>query len=130
MNIDPNSHVPIYLQIVAAVGAAIEAGAFRPGEMVPSLRALAAELRVNPNTVQRAYDELERAGVVVARRGVGLFVAERDGRAARGAAEKTMLAQFQEAVRAGLEARLPPERIRAVFDQALDHVLRKLRTPS
>jgi GntR family transcriptional regulator len=128
MNIDPSSHVPIYLQIVGEIRAAIAAGVFRPGEMLPSLRVLAADLRVNPNTVQRAYDELEREGVVLSRRGVGLFVADRDTRSARGEAEKAVSAAFRQGVRVGQEAGLPPERIRAVFDQALDQALRKGRT--
>src|SRR5436309_10455742 len=110
MRVDAASHVPIYLQVVAEIRSAIEAGVFRPGEPIPSLRGLAAELKINPNTVQRAYDELEREGVVVPRRGVGLFVAERDARSARGEAEKAVLAAFQEAVRAGRDAGLPPER--------------------
>jgi GntR family transcriptional regulator len=130
MKIDPGSHVPIYVQIVGEVRAAIDAGVFRPGEALPSLRVLAVDLRVNPNTVQRAYDELEREGVLVPRRGVGLFVADRDTRSARGEAEKALLAAFQEAVRAGQDAGLPPERIRAVFDHALGHTLRKARTRS
>jgi len=101
---------------------------FRPGEMLPSLRVLAVELRVNPNTVQRAYDELEREGFVVPRRGVGLFVADRAARSARSAAERAVGAVFQQGVRTGQEAGLPPERIRAVFDQALERALRKART--
>lgn len=128
MKIDPSSHVPIYLQIVGEVRAAIGAGVFQPGEMLPSLRVLAADLRVNPNTVQRAYDELEREGVVVPRRGVGLFVADRDTRSARGEAEKAVLAAFRQGVQLGQEAGLPPERIRAVFDQALDQARQKART--
>jgi GntR family transcriptional regulator len=126
MRIDPNSHEPIYLQIVAEVRKAIAAGVYRPGEMLPSLRVLAVDLRVNPNTVQRAYDELEREGVIVARRGVGLFVADRDTRQPRGNAERAMLAAFADAARAGRDAGLPPERIRAVFEHALDQVLRKV----
>ena len=127
MKIDPSSHVPIYLQIVGEIRAAIDAGVFRPGEMLPSLRVLAADLRVNPNTVQRAYDELEREGVVQSRRGVGLFVADRDMRSARGEAEKAVLTAFRQGVQLGQEAGLPPERLRAVFDQALDQALRKGR---
>jgi GntR family transcriptional regulator len=128
MKIDPSSHVPIYLQIVGEIRAAIDAGVFRPGEMLPSLRVLAADLRVNPNTVQRAYDALEREGVVLPRRGVGLFVADRDTRSARGEAEKAVFAAFRQGVRVGQDAGLPPERIRAVFDHALDQALRKART--
>jgi DNA-binding transcriptional regulator YhcF (GntR family) len=125
MKINPNTHEPIYLQIVAEVRKAISAGVYRPGEMIPSLRALAMDLQVNPNTVQRAYDELEREGVIVARRGVGLFVADRDTRQPRTDAEKSMLAAFGQSIRAGIEAGLPPERIRAVFDRALGQTLTK-----
>jgi DNA-binding transcriptional regulator YhcF (GntR family) len=78
--------------------------------------------------VQRAYDELEREGIVVPRRGVGLFVADRDTRLARGESEKAALAAFQQGVRTALEGGLPPERIRAVFDQALDQALQQGRT--
>jgi GntR family transcriptional regulator len=127
MNINPASHVPIYLQIVGELRAAMDAGVYRPREMLPSLRALAADLRVNPNTVQRAYDELEREGAVVSRRGVGLFVADRELRSVRGQAERAMLDVFQQGVQAGQQAGLPPERIRAVFDQAFDKALRKAR---
>ena len=77
MKIDPSSHVPIYLQIADGVRAAVAAGVYRPGEVLPSLRAMAIEIHVNPNTVQRAYDELEREGLIYSQRGRGLFVAER-----------------------------------------------------
>ena len=76
MQIDPGSHVPIYLQIADGIRAAVAAGVYRPGEVLPSLRAMATEIHVNPNTVQRAYDELEREGLVYSQRGRGLFVAE------------------------------------------------------
>ena len=79
---NPASHVPIYLQIADAVRAAVAAGVYRPGEAIPSLRAMATEIRVNPNTVQRAYDELEREGLVESQRGRGLFVAQRGAAAA------------------------------------------------
>ena len=73
MKIDPRSHVPIYLQIADGIRAAVAAGLYLPGEALPSLRNLAIEVQVNPNTVQRAYDELEREGLVYSRRGKGLF---------------------------------------------------------
>ncbi len=77
MTIDPSSHVPIYLQIADAVRAAVAAGVYRPGESLPSLRAMAIQVQVNPNTVQRAYNALEREGLIYSQRGRGLFVAER-----------------------------------------------------
>ena len=66
MTIDPHSHLPIYLQIADEIRAAVAAGIYRPGEALPSLRAMAVEIHVNPNTVQRAYDELEREGLIYA----------------------------------------------------------------
>lgn len=65
---------PIYVQIVDEVRRAIVTGVLNPDEPLPSVRRLAAELRVNPNTVQQAYRELERSGAVYVLRGQGTFV--------------------------------------------------------
>ena len=65
---------PIYQQIVDEVRRALVIGTIRPDEPLPSVRELAAELRLNPNTVAQAYRELEREGVVYVRRGRGTFV--------------------------------------------------------
>ena len=64
MPVDPHSHVPIYEQIVEHIHGRISTGVFRPDEPLPSIRALALELLVNPNTVQRAYHELELPGLL------------------------------------------------------------------
>jgi GntR family transcriptional regulator len=74
----PNSSsgVPIYLQLMEQVKHAIETGALRPGEQLPGIRPLAEELVVNPNTVAKAYRELEHAGVVELRQGAGAFVSD------------------------------------------------------
>jgi GntR family transcriptional regulator len=69
--------VPIYLQIEAQVKQAVAAGALERDEAMPSIRQLAAELRVNPNTVARAYSNLEREGVIRTVPGGGTFVAGR-----------------------------------------------------
>ncbi len=123
MIIDPKSHVPIYKQIAAQILDAIDAGVYRADEMLPSLRALAADIRVNPNTVQRAYDELEREGIVYSKRGVGLFVAGGRTAAARGAAEKKVVKLLRESVLAGQSAGLTPDRIRTLFEYTLSESL-------
>ena len=74
-HVDPGIAEPIYIQIAAEVRRAVATGALRPDDPLPSVRQLAVELRVNPNTVQQAYRELEREGVVYVRRGQGSFVA-------------------------------------------------------
>ena len=72
---DPKSSVPLSTQIATAIRAAIAAGQVIEGERLPSVRALAAELRVNPNTVAKVYKDLERDGVVETRPGSGVSVA-------------------------------------------------------
>ena len=69
-----SSGVPIYLQLMEQVKHAIETGALRSGEQLPGIRPLAEELVINPNTVAKAYRELEHEGVVELRHGAGAFV--------------------------------------------------------
>ena len=77
---NPSSGVPIYLQLMEQVKHAIETGALRPGEQLPGIRPLAEELVINPNTVAKAYRELEHEGVIELRHGAGAFVSrERAG---------------------------------------------------
>jgi GntR family transcriptional regulator len=71
--------VPIYLQLMEQVKHAIETGALRPGEQLPGIRPLAEELVINPNTVAKAYRELEHDGVIELRHGAGAFVAANAG---------------------------------------------------
>ena len=76
IHISPNDGVPIYLQIVNQVKYQVASGRLAPGEELPPIRVLAEQLIVNPNTVARAYRELETAGVVVKRRTAGTFVSD------------------------------------------------------
>ena len=71
---NPASGVPIYLQLMERVKHAVETGALRPGEQLPGIRPLAEELVINPNTVAKAYRELEHEGVIELRHGAGAFV--------------------------------------------------------
>jgi GntR family transcriptional regulator len=96
-SITPEDPRPIYVQIVDEVRRARVLGTIRADEPLPSVRQLASELRVNPNTVQQAYRELEREGEVYVRRGQGTFIADvplngAERRAlARGVAERALL---------------------------------------
>ena len=74
-----SSGVPIYLQLMEQVKHAIETGALRPGEQLPGMRPLAEELVINPNTVAKAYRELEHEGVIELRHGAGAFVSGNAG---------------------------------------------------
>lgn len=84
MRVDASSGVPIYVQIVDQVQHAVEVGSLEAGDRLPTVRALAKELAVAPNTIVKAYNELQRAGFVESRPGVGTVVAEGVGEVARG----------------------------------------------
>ena len=75
-HIDPRSPTPIYDQIAGQVKVAVASGELRPGEALPSVRQLAARIRVNPATVVQAYRELETQGFVEMRQGAGTYVRE------------------------------------------------------
>jgi GntR family transcriptional regulator len=74
LQIDPKSGVPFYRQIIDQVKAAIVTGSIEPGDRLPTVRQLAVNLSVNPNTVSRAYTELELTGLVETQMGSGTFV--------------------------------------------------------
>ena len=76
LHISPHDGVPIYLQIVNQVKYLVAAGRLEPGQELPPIRTLAEQLVINPNTVARAYRELELAGVVTKRRTAGTYVSD------------------------------------------------------
>ena len=76
IHISANDGVPIYLQIVNQVKYLVACGRLAPGEELPAIRALAEQLLVNPNTIARAYMELERDGIVAKRHGSGTYVSD------------------------------------------------------
>ena len=104
ITIEPTEARPIYLQIMDEIRRAIALALIRPDEPLPSVRQLATELRINPNTVQQAYRELERDGTVYVKRGRGTFVARRESAdeerksLARAVAERALREAFRQGV--------------------------------
>ncbi len=119
MIIDPKSNLPIFRQIADQMRRAVDAGVYQPDEALPSLRALAVEIRVNPNTVQRAYDELEREGVVESRRGLGVFVVDRRRLEAGSRAEKKLASLLKNAIATAFAEGVKPARMRELLESAL-----------
>ena len=76
LRISDRDGVPIYAQLVRQIKLLISSGRLQPGEQLPPVRKLAEQLLVNPNTVARAYRELESEGIVVSRQGSGVFVTD------------------------------------------------------
>ena len=116
--LDPRSGVATYLQIVQQVKDALRLGTIDVGDQLPTVREVVADLAVNPNTVAKAYRDLEREGLVVARQGRGTFVASTLAPASL---------RHHDALRAGLErwlaaaesAGLDEESIRALISSTL-----------
>ncbi len=75
--IDPKSAIPIYVQVMEQIRQRVAAGVLAPGDQLPSVRELASQLLINPNTVARIYRDLERDGLLETRRGQGTFIAAR-----------------------------------------------------
>src|SRR6202008_3553549 len=116
---NPSSGVPIYLQLMEQVKHQIETWVLRPGEQLPGIRPLAEELVINPNTVAKAYRELEHEGVIELRHGAGAFVSSNARAKKLGdhlrAAQSTVAATIEK-----LRARgLTDEEIRRLFEAEL-----------
>jgi GntR family transcriptional regulator len=119
MIIDANSHVPIFEQIAGSIRTGIANGIYRSGEMLPSLRGLALAVTVNPNTVKRAYERLEQEGLIVSRRGVGLFVTEEAVGIAKASAGVSVQLLFDGAVAAARTSGLSDSETKAIFEKTL-----------
>jgi GntR family transcriptional regulator len=116
---NPSTGVPIYLQIMEQVKHAIETGALRPGEQLPGIRPLAEELVINPNTVAKAYRELQHEGIIELRHGTGAFVSHKT-RAGKGADHLRAGKALVDAAVEKLRARgASDEEIRRLFEAKL-----------
>jgi len=91
--VEYNSGIPVYRQIINQACAAVAAGAFQPGDQLPTIRALSERLNVNPNTVAKAYRELELTGIIANERGRGSFIQAQPAALAPNVREKR--AQFK-----------------------------------
>ena len=93
-------HLPIYAQLMDTLKRRIVTGRYLPGEKLPSVRELAAEAGINPNTVQRAFSELEREGLIYTQRATGKYVTENEAdiKSARQSLARTQVADFLRAM--------------------------------
>ena len=93
-------HLPIYAQLMDTLKRRIVTGRYLPGEKLPSVRELAAEAGINPNTVQRAFSELEREGLIYTQRATGKYVTENEAdiKSAKQTLAKTQVADFLRAM--------------------------------
>ena len=116
--LDPQSGVSTYLQLVHQVRHAIRLGLLAPGDQLPTAKDVVADLAINPNTVLKAYRDLERDGLVQPRPGLGTFINATLGDSSR-AENARLQEELSDWVGDALEAGLEQEDIRALFSRAL-----------
>lgn len=118
---NPSSGVPVYLQLIEQVKHAIDLGALRPGDQLPGIRRVAEDLVINPNTVAKAYRDLERDGVIDLRQGAGAFVAGH-GDAGRVAKVKAAQSVLQAALERLAATGVTSSEIRRLFEAEMSRM--------
>ena len=123
ISIDASSDVPIFRQIVQQIKTAVAMGRLQPEEPLPSVRQLAVDLAVNPNTVARAYLDLEVEGVIYKRQGAGTFVATQGVRVSKNERRKVLTELMEKALVEGVNLGLDEEELREAFERVLEKIL-------
>jgi GntR family transcriptional regulator len=118
---------PVYLQVVDQVKTAAAGGALRPGEALPSIRPLAEELRVNRNTIAKAYAELESQGVIETLPGKGCFLRPNDSPLRKNARHKLLIEEIDQAVVQAHHLQVPREEFLGLVRERLDVLEEKQR---
>jgi len=125
LQVDFKSGKPVYLQLVDQIRYAAAAGGLRPGEALPSIRPLAEELRVNRNTIAKAYAELESQGVIETIAGKGCFLKENNTPFTKGVRQKLLLKEIDEAVVTAHHLQVDRETFLETVRERLDYFERK-----
>ena len=116
--LDPRSRAPLYQQLEEKILQLILAGALRPGEILPSVRVMARELGINPNTVAKAYQDLEKGGLIHSVAGKGSCVSEPD--TLHRQVEQSVLDRLREALQEGLRAGVSRETACRLLDETYE----------
>jgi GntR family transcriptional regulator len=120
LHLNPASGVPIYLQIENQVKHYVAAGALKPGDALPSVRKVAADMRVNPNTVARAYQNLERDGILRTVPGGGTYVAENPGGLLKSEKIRRLRPYARQIAVEGTQLRLEPHEVINLVERELE----------
>jgi GntR family transcriptional regulator len=126
LQIDFKSGKPVYLQLVDQIRYAAASGALKPGEALPSIRPLAEELRVNRNTVAKAYAELESQGVIETQPGKGSILSENHSPFNKQVRQKLLIKEIDEAVVMAHHLQVDREAFLELVNERLDFFERKL----
>jgi GntR family transcriptional regulator len=119
IRIDTSSFTPFYEQVKLQLKARIRRGVLRPGDPLPSIRELASSLLLNPNTVARAYRELEQEGLITTRKGKGCFVAETASKIAGRGGLDGLCRLLDDAIKEADTMDIPHEKVKGLLNQRL-----------
>jgi GntR family transcriptional regulator len=125
LEVDQRSGVPIYVQLADGVRHALGVGTLQPGERLPTVRGLAEELAVAPNTVVKAYNELQRAGLIESRPGVGTVVVADSGPAVRGQQVEALHERIGVLVRDAVGLGITEDELWERFEREFERVYRR-----
>jgi len=120
LDINPRSSIPIYQQMVDGIKEAVARGIMVPGERMPTVRELASELSLNPNTIAKAYQKLEQEGIIVTMRSRGTFAAGRSTVRDREGAKKQVAALMEKVMVEAYHLGLNREDLIQLFEASLD----------
>jgi GntR family transcriptional regulator len=129
IQINPSNGIAVYDQIARQVMFAVASGALGPGDLVPSVRELARQLAINPNTVARAYRELQHQEIVEQVPGTGLAVRSGARRVCQSERRGLLREQIGFALQEALEAGLSPDEVTALVDSELQRLRKLVRPP-
>ena len=119
IKVDTSKFIPIYQQIKSQIKRLVSLGILKPHQVLPSIRDLATDLLINPNTVARAYRELEMEGHIYTRKGKGCYVSTLS--TAMIEEERTLVINqmFDDAIEEGVKFNIPHERLKKIFEERL-----------
>jgi GntR family transcriptional regulator len=124
-HIDPHNGLAIYDQIVRQIKFAVAGGVLKSGELVPSVRELARELAINPNTIARAYRQLQTDDVLDPLRGTGLAVADGAAQRCRSERLKLIRTRLRQVLVEAKQSRLDPRELRDIVQKELSTIERE-----
>ena len=119
--IDYQTGVPVYLQLMHQVKSAVATGTLRAGDQLPSVRAMAEELRVNRNTVAKAWADLEGEGVIANKQGLGCFVTEKVTPLRRSVRNERLSTALDQVIVQAHHLQVSDDTLRALLDERLTH---------
>ena len=127
IHIDPADGLPIYLQIAREVKHSIAVGALKAGEQLPSVREVAEKITVNPNTVAKAYRELELQGILETRRGTGTFVSQQALTISSGEKEQILSRLIDRVLDEARHLQVSEEEVARLFDRRMEEFAREMK---